>query len=170
MLIGIALGGTLLLKLPRDPALLALGIFASIYGTYILAGSRKFAHLPGGLVWPVGVVGGVFSALFGTGGPIYIIFLSARIDDKSALRATSAIVVAAAVWIRLVFFIATGLLLDARLLAMVVLLLPIMALGLWLGNHLHHALSRGGVLRLIAGLLVINGVALILRAVESMRG
>jgi len=170
MLIGIALGGTLLLHLPRDPALLALGIFVSTYGAYILAGPRKFSHVPGWLVWPVGVVGGVFSSLFGTGGPIYITFLSARIDDKSALRATAAIVVAAAVWIRLVLFIATGLLLDAKLLAMALLLLPIMALGLWIGNQLHHALSRGGVLRLIAGLLIINGVALIVRAVESMHG
>ena len=170
MLIGIAVGGTLLLNLPRDPALLALGIFVSTYGSYILAGPRKFAHVPGWLVWPVGLVGGVFSSLFGTGGPIYIAFLSTRIDDKSALRATSAIVVGAAVWIRLVLFIATGLLLDPKLLAMAVLLLPIMALGLWIGNHLHHALSRGGALRLIAGLLMINGVALIVRALGSMRG
>jgi hypothetical protein len=44
-----------------------------------------------------------------------------------------------------------------------------MVLGLWLGNRLHHALSRGGVLRLIAGLLMINGVALIFRAVEALR-
>jgi hypothetical protein len=45
-----------------------------------------------------------------------------------------------------------------------------MALGLWIGNRLHHALSHGGVLRLIGGLLLINGVALIVRAVESMHG
>jgi uncharacterized protein len=170
MLIGIALGATLLLKLPRDPALLALGIFAAGYGMYVIAGPRRFAHAPGWLVWPVGVVGGLFSALFGTGGPIYIVFLSARIDDKSALRATSAIVVTLNVWIRLALFIATGLLLNGTLLTMALLLLPIMALGLWIGNHLHHALSRGGVLRLIAALLMINGVALIVRAVESMHG
>ena len=170
MLIGIALGATLLLSLPRNPALLALGVFAASYGTYVIVGPPKFARAPGWLVWPVGVVGGIFSALFGTGGPIYIVFLSARIDDKSALRATSAIVVAVSVWIRLALFIATGLLLNATLLTLVVLLLPVMALGLWLGNRLHHALSRGGVLRLIAGLLMINGAALIIRAVESMRG
>lgn len=170
MLIGIALGATLLLNLPRNPALLALGVFAASYGAYVIVGPPKFARAPGWLVWPVGVVGGIFSALFGTGGPIYIVFLSARIDDKSALRATSAIVVFVSVWIRVALFIATGLLLNATLLTSVLLLLPVMALGLWLGNRLHHALSRGGVLRLIAGLLLINGIALIVRAVESMRG
>ena len=141
MLIGIALGATLLLNLPREPALLALGVFATTYGTYVLIGARRLARAPAWLAWPVGVIGGVFSALFGTGGPIYMVFLSARIDDKSALRATSAIVVAVSVWIRVALFIATGLLLNTALLTLVVLLLPVMALGLWLGNRLHHALS-----------------------------
>ncbi len=169
MLIGIALGATLLLNLPRDPALLALGVFAASYGIYVLAGPRKLTRAPGWLVWPVGVIGGMFSALFGTGGPIYIVFLSARIDDKSVLRATSSLVVVVSVWIRLALFIASGLLLNTTLIVMALMLLPVMALGLWIGNRLHHALSRGGVLRLIAGLLMINGVALIVRAVEAMR-
>ena len=170
MLIGIAIGATLLLTLPRAPALFALGAFAAGYGAYVLAGPRRLARAPGLLAWPIGVVGGVFSALFGTGGPIYIVFLSARILDKSALRATSVVVVAVSVWIRVALFVATGLLLDAKLLTMVLLLLPVMTAGLWVGNRLHHALSGQGVLRLIASLLIMNGIALIARAVESMRG
>lgn len=169
-LIGIALGATLLLNLPRGPALLALGVFATSYGTYVLAGPRRLVRAPGWLAWPVGVIGGIFSALFGTGGPIYIVYLSARIEDKAALRATASIVVAISVWIRLALFIGTGLLLDATLVALVVVLLPVMVLGLWLGNRLHHALSGRGVLRLIAALLMANGVALIVRAIESLRG
>jgi uncharacterized membrane protein YfcA len=168
-LIGIALGATLLLNLPAAPALLALGIFSVSYGGYVLAGPRSLRRAPAWLVWPVGVVGGVFSALFGTGGPIYIVYLSARIDDKSALRATSALVVCVSVWVRLALFIGTGLLLNGTLVALVLLLLPVMAAGLWLGNRLHHALSRGGVLRLIAGLLVGNGVALVIRAAALLR-
>jgi uncharacterized membrane protein YfcA len=125
--------------------------------------------VPAWLVWPIGFAGGVFSALFGTGGPIYIVFLSARIGDKSALRATSAIVVAISGWIRLALFVATGLLLDTSLVTLVAVLLPVMALGLWLGNRLHHALSGSGVLRLIAALLLGNGVALVVRAIGSMR-
>lgn len=169
MLIGIALGATLLLNLPRAPALLALGVFAAIYGAYVLVGPRGLRRAPGWLAWPIGLVGGVFSALFGTGGPIYIIFLSARIHEKSALRATAAFIVAVSVWIRLALFIGTGLLLDAKLLTLAVLLLPVMVLGLVLGNRLHHALSGRGVLRLIAALLMVNGVALIVRAIESLR-
>ena len=166
-LVGITLGATLLLNLPRAPALLALGVFAATYGAYVLTGARRLVRAPGWLAWPVGAVGGVFSALFGTGGPIYIVYLSARILDKAALRATAAIVVAISVWIRLVLFAATGLLLDPTLVAWVLMLLPVMVLGLWLGNRLHHALTGTGVLRLIAALLLGNGITLIVRAFEG---
>ncbi len=169
MLIGIALGATLLINLPRAPSMLALGAFAASYGTYVLAGARRLRSAPAWLVWPVGVVGGIFSALFGTGGPVYIVFLSARIHDKSALRATSALVVGISTWIRVALFVATGLLLNTTLVALVVVLLPVMVLGLWLGNRLHHALSGTGVLRLIATLLVGNGIALVIRAIGLIR-
>jgi uncharacterized membrane protein YfcA len=169
MLIGITLGATLLLNLPPAPALLALGLFAASYGPYVLVGARKLRSAPSWLVWPIGVIGGVFSALFGTGGPVYIVYLSARIPDKAALRATSAIVVGISVWIRVGLFIATGLLLNTPLLVLVLALLPVMALGLWLGNRLHHALSGAGVLRLIAALLVGNGIALVVRAIGLIR-
>jgi uncharacterized membrane protein YfcA len=170
MLIGIACGMTLLLNLPRNPALLALGVFASTYGLYVIVGPPKVGRAPRWLAWPVGIAGGVFSSLFGTGGPVYVIFLSARIGDKSALRATTALVVAIAIWIRLLLFVAVGVLLNATLASMALLLLPVVVLGLWIGNRLHHALSHGGVLRLIGGLLLVNGVALMARAVEAMRG
>ena len=169
IVVGIALGGTLLLHLPRAPALLALGIFVAAYGAWVLIGPRQFTRAPGWAAWPIGIVGGVFSVLFGTGGPIYIVYLSARIGDKAALRATSAIIVTASVWIRFGLFVVTGLLLHAELLVVVLVLLPVMVGGLRLGNRLHHALSRQNVLKLIAGLLVANGIALVLRAIELLR-
>ena len=167
MLIGMAIGGTLLLKLSRTPAVFALGIFVTLYGSYVLSGARGLRQAPAWLVWPIGLVGGVFSALFGTGGPVYIVFLSARIHDKFALRATSALVVSVSVWIRFAMFVATGLLLDTSLLVLGVCLLPVMIMGLKLGNRLHQALSGAGVLRLIAGLLVVNGVSLVFRALRE---
>jgi uncharacterized membrane protein YfcA len=169
MAIGMTFGASLLLNLPRAPALLALGIFATTYGIYVLVGPRVLHAAPDWLVWPIGAIGGVFSALFGTGGPIYMVFLSARIHDKSSLRATSAIVVAISVWVRLLLFTGTGLLIDPALVTLALLLLPVMALGLWLGNRLHHALTGAGVLRLIALVLLVNGVALIVRALQTLR-
>jgi uncharacterized membrane protein YfcA len=106
----------------------------------------------------------VFSVLFGTGGPIYMVYLSARIRDKTPLRATSSVLVTISVWTRIVVFIVTGLLLNAPMLMLAALMIPVMFAGLKLGNRLHHALSAPGVLRLISGVLVANGVLLIARA------
>jgi uncharacterized membrane protein YfcA len=169
ILLGVSLGGTLLLTMPRAPATLALGIFVTVYGTYLLAGPRALRRAPAWAAWPFGTFGGMFSAIFGTGGPIFMVFLSARIADKAALRATSAAVVTFIVWTRFIVFAVTGLLFNAKLVTLAVLMLPVMALGLKLGNHLHHTLSRAGVLRLIAAMLVVNGTALVLRAIELMR-
>jgi uncharacterized membrane protein YfcA len=163
MVVGIALGATLLVRLPAKPALVALGVFVTVYGAYVLSGAPRPAQAPGWLVWPIGVVGGVFSALFGTGGPVYIVYLSARIHDKSALRATAASVVAMSVWLRVALFIVAGVLLDARLLLLIVALVPPMALGVFIGHRLHARLSNASVLRLIAALLVANGLNLLAR-------
>jgi len=167
ILVGIGLGATALVSLPRGPALLALGTFVALYGAYALAGPRSLRRAPGWLALPIGIVGGVFSVLFGTGGPIYMVYLSARIHDKGTLRATSSVIVTVSVWLRVIVFVVTGLLLQAPLLGLALLMLPVMAIGLALGNRLHHALSRVGVMRLIASLLIGNGVLLVLRALEA---
>jgi uncharacterized membrane protein YfcA len=161
--LGMVLGATLLLNLPPRPALLALGIYVSLYGTYVLSGARRLRTAPDWLAWPIGVVGGIFSVLFGTGGPIYMVYLSARIADKGALRATSILVVAQSVWLRIVLFVATGILLDLHLLALIATIAPAMLLGVWAGHRLHHLMSSTGVLRLIAALLLANGVTLLVR-------
>ncbi|HVO87166.1 MAG TPA: sulfite exporter TauE/SafE family protein, partial [Casimicrobiaceae bacterium] len=169
LLVGMAIGSTLLINLPRTPAIFALGLFVTLYGSYLLRGPAALVRAPVWLAWPIGIVGGVFSALFGTGGPIYIVFLSARIHDKTRLRATSALVVTVSVWIRFALFIATGLLLNAPVFMLAALGLPAMIVGLKLGNRMHHALSGRGVLRLIAALLLLNGVTLVWRALADWR-
>jgi len=169
MLLGIAAGALLLFNLPRAPALLALGVFVAAYGAYLLPGRREWRAAHPAWAWPAGLLGGVFSVLFGTGGPLYMIYLSARIHDKTVLRATSSAIVTISVLVRTVLFVATGLLLDAPLLVAAALLLPVMLAGYALGNRLHFALSRAGVLRAIAVLLVGNGMWLAARAIALLR-
>ena len=164
MFLGIALGATVLVSLPRAPALASLGLFVAGYGAWQLAGARRMTRASAWWALPIGLVGGAFSVLFGTGGPIYMVYLSARVRDKTRLRATSSLLVTVSVWTRIVIFVATGLLLQAPLLVLAALMIPVMLAGLKLGNRLHHALSGPGVLRLVAGLLIGNGVLLIGRA------
>ena len=166
-LVGIALGATVLVNLPRAPALLALGLFVGAYGAWQWLGARRMTRASRWWALPIGVVGGLVSVLFGTGGPVYMVYLSARIRDKTPLRATSSLLVTASVWTRIAVFVVTGLLLNAPLLVLALLMVPVMFAGLKLGNRLHHALSGPGVLRLVSGLLVANGVLLVVRALGS---
>ena len=164
IVIGVAAGATLLVRLPRGVMLLALGIFVAGYGVYLFAGARQWRAARVAWAWPIGVAGGAVSVMFGTGGPIYMLYLASRIHDKTTLRATSSMLVLASVFLRTGVFIATGLLLDVPLLAAAAAMVPLMLAGYALGNRLHFTLSRVGVLKLIAALLVGNGVSLVVRA------
>ena len=165
ILVGIAAGLTLLVKLPREVALFALGLFVASYAAYTLIGVREWRAMP--VLWavPLGIVGGVFSALFGTGGPIYMVYLSSRIPDKSALRATSTLLIALSVSVRAIAFVFSGMFLQQGLLLLVLLLYPLMLLGYSIGSRLHARLSGAAVRRWVAWLLLVNGVLLVARAV-----
>lgn len=170
VLLGILAGTTLLVSLARGPALFALGVFVILYALRLLFARKERKPLGSAWALPIGAIGGVFSVLFGTGGPVYIVYLSARIPDKSALRATSSALVACSVVMRAVAFVATGLVLQQGLLLLAALSVPAMYGGYLLGNRLHHALSQSGVMRLIAALLLANGTLLVVRALATATG
>jgi uncharacterized membrane protein YfcA len=64
---------------------------------------------------------------------------------------------------RITLFAIAGLYSPAALVAAGALL-PVMALGIWAGHHLHLNLSRATVIRVMGGLLVVSGISLIVRA------
>lgn len=86
MAIGSLVGATVLLVTRPDALLLVLGIFVVVYAIYSLSGIRPQRRFSAGASVPFGLVGGVFSALFGSGGFVYSIYLSGRIDKKDQLR------------------------------------------------------------------------------------
>jgi len=164
MLLGLALGLALLVKLPERALLLLLGCFVLYAGLSSL--SRRPGAGPLNPAWaiPAGVVGGIFSALYGIGGPIYTIYMSRRIADKSAFRATMARLILIIGLVRLVLTAAAGLIGQEQLLLSALLLAPFAALGLVLGNWLHHRLSARRILLFVYTLIIVNGATLIVRA------
>ncbi|MCS3433367.1 putative membrane protein YfcA [Klebsiella sp. BIGb0407] len=88
MIIGSLLGAAILLKTRPDILLLAMGGFVVFYALYSLSGLKPDRQFSAKASLPFGLVGGVFSALFGSGGFIYAIYLSGRINKKEDFRIT----------------------------------------------------------------------------------
>jgi uncharacterized protein len=163
MLAGMALGLTLLVHAPERVLLLVLGVFVLANAAWTLL--FRISATPVSTRWaaPLGVAGGVFGAMFGTGGPIYTIYLARRIADKVALRATIVTVLVVSAFTRFALFVGAGLLAHRELLALVPLLFPCMLLGLYAGSRLHQRLPAHRVIQVVWTILVIAGISLIWR-------
>lgn len=161
------LGGVLLalsLFEHLDPGLLtrALGAFVIAYALYTLAdrhpGRIRHAHRAA----PLGALGGLIGTLFGTSGPFYVAYLQLWGPAKTQFRATAATIFLIEGSTRILGYLAAGLFSHQGLL-LVAGALPLVALGLYAGHHVHTGLSEAAFRRLIGLLLLVSGLALVLR-------
>lgn len=163
MVAGSIFGVLLLISLPSGPTATALGFFTVSYGIYGL-----FPHPqqgPIGRIWvvPFGLIGGLVSGLFGSGGFIYAIYLSRRLNDKDAMRATQSALIGLSTATRAVMFLVAGSYNDNRMIAMAIAGLPALFLGLYIGHRISTRLSREQFVRILCVVLIGTGSSLILR-------
>jgi uncharacterized membrane protein YfcA len=163
MLAGGAVGVLLLAKVPGEALITVLGASVSGYGLYRLLARGSPRRFPDLAAHPVGFFGGLVGAMFGVGGPIYVVYFASRIHDPARLRATLSIVFAISTGFRIALFVVSGLLLNWRLLAAVVALFPLMWLGTRFGQRLHVKLPRTHLARFVSVLLVASGASLVAR-------
>jgi len=161
MALGCTLGVIFLLNLKSDLLLLLMGLFISAYAVYSLWVKARPAQLSGLWAVPMGTAGGLFGALFGSGGFLYAIYLSARLEAKEQVRATQSALISCSTVVRLSLFALAGVYAELPLLMLAVCLLPAMALGLWIGRRLTMRLSREAFVRLVTWLVLASGIALI---------
>ena len=165
MLTGMGLGAYLLKVAPERWLMFALGVFVAGYALISLMRNQDTA---GGIArwWgaPLALLGGVGSSLFGTGGPVYAIYVSRRIHEPGAMRATMSTIVAISVVVRIVVFSVAGLLLKIELGVSALALAVFMAGGLLLGMRLHSRMKPDQIRRVVHVLLVVSGTSLVLRA------
>lgn len=162
--VGVILGTTLLVGLPGQPVLIALGLFVLVFGVRYaldLHGERPISR-----AWavPAGLTGATVSGLFGTGGPPYVIYLTHRIRDKGELRATLSVLFMLEGALRVLVFLFAGLLADRSVWLGVALGLPLLFLGLWLGSHVHLRLSHAQMVRVVGLILLGAGLSLLVKA------
>ena len=92
MAIGCTLGVIFLLNLKSDLLLLLMGLFISAYAIYSLWVKVRPAQLSAGWSIPMGTIGGLFGALFGSGGFLYAIYLNSRLPKEAARATQSALI------------------------------------------------------------------------------
>ena len=139
-----------------------LGVFVLLFACYTLFFNTQ--GLLGSRLWaiPGGFLGGFISALFGTGGPFYVIYMRLRDLDKQVFRATAAAIFLIDGSSRIVGYFISGFYTMDLILAVVVAV-PVMVLGLYIGEHIHTTLSQKDFQRGISLILVASGIALLLQ-------
>lgn len=159
MVIGTALGMKIFTLLPLD-------FLLKIYAIFIILMALKGIFIKGEVKTPewvlVGVIllAGVIHGMFVSGGPLIMIYVAKKLKSKSSFRATLAIV-----WIVLNSYLALSHynqgIFTSENLKLLYLSIPPFALGMIVGNILHHKMSQATFLKLSYILLSISGVALI---------
>src|SRR5437588_7234881 len=162
-MIGACVGAYGLLTLPTTPVLLTLGAFTMFFGFRNIYGLQNVGRLPRAWAIPAGLAGGGAGALFGAGSPPYIMYLTRRLLDKGAVRATFSWLIAIDGGFRLVLFAFAGLLFDPKLQIGYALGLAPMAIGLYSGNKVHMDMTSAGMLKVVGALLVLSGAMLFLK-------
>lgn len=164
-LIGMILGIYLLVIAPSEPLLITLGCFAAINGFRVLWQRNVEMRDPISKWWaaPFGFFGGAFTALFATGGPIYVSYLGLRINDPKALRATMAFAIFMLTFLRLALMLVTGLILSWPVIGLAICLMPATFLGIWLGTHIHAKLSNAAMRVTYGSILIFAGIMLLIR-------
>lgn len=177
MLVGQGLGVWGLSRLPAAWMAVGLGLFVAGQGLKGLAGlwavptagrpaaadADRAADMGVGRAGLAkGLLGGVLGGLFGSGGFVYAAHLERRLADRTAFRATQAVLIGLSTAWRLLLCAWAGLL-DGAVLMAAATLLPAMAVGVWAGHRIDLRISRAQLFGLLNALLVASGLALVLR-------
>ena len=163
MIAGIVTGTTLLVNLPRQASLTALGVFVLGYALYSLA--RRGAQATVGRNWAffAGFCGGLSGTLFGAGGPPYAIYLSHRPLTTEQFRATMTLTTIFSIGLRLIAFAVTGLLMRDGVWIAAAASITAGLFAIYFASKIFRAISREMVMRGVAILLLASGASLIAR-------
>ncbi len=158
-LIGVSLGVYLLSHLDSRVMALCLAIFIIAFALYSLLLTKEPS---GGRGWagPAGFMGGVVGAIFGTGGPFYVIYFRLRGLDKTAFRATLSISFVVDGSLRILGFIWTGAL-YLQMWTLILCALPFVWLGMYAGSHIHTKINQRGFVKMVSAILFCSGIALL---------
>jgi hypothetical protein len=166
-LIGIGLGFYFIKMLDEHALRRGLGVFLILYSIYVVCARGVPPALPtrwhGALAVFAGIFGGLCGALFGGGvGPIYVIYFNILRLEREVFRATMTTVMLVSASMRVVGYAGFGFYAGSTL-TLLVLGLPLIVVGSWLGSHIVRRLDPRVFGLCVAGLVLLSGTALLLK-------
>lgn len=173
MAAGMAVGLAIYRGAPPGPALLLA--YAALVAALAVWELARRAPVDGDPAPPLSaqlaalIAGGVIHGLYGSGGPLVVWASSRELRDKSALRATLAVL-----WLGLgaaliVQYASLGQL-GPRSLVGSAALVPVLVAASWVGQRLHDRVAPRAFRRLVHALLLAGALSLAIRHVIAMRG
>lgn len=164
LVVGLALGVTVLVSAPQKPLTVALGLFSLAAGASTVVNPVPKRRVSALWSAPTGLAAGSFAATFGIAGPVYVAYLTGRLDDKHEIRATISAMISISATLRGIFYVVAGLVFKAGVLAGIVFVAPLAILGVRIGSRIHTSLSAVQLRRAIGILLVACGGVLLARS------
>lgn len=161
---GTFIGMTLLVNLPRVVAMAALGVFVLSVAVSNIVRAGAVATVGRSWAYFAGFSGGITSALFGSGGPPYAIYLSRRPLSKEQYRSTLGACIMFSISLRVLAFVVAGPLQSATPWLWALAVLPASLAGLWVASKVFSRFSRDTLIRVIGLMLAASGISLIVRA------
>lgn len=164
---GSTVGIFLLISTAPNRLMFWFGVLVIIYSLYRLFARTNPYHFGSLWVVPFGLIGGLLSGVFGSGGFIFSVYLSHRLRDKDVIRATMTAITALSSLFRVCVFLAIGTYTDLGLLALAAFGLPALAIGIYCGHHITLRMSYEQFLRMLCLVLIATGGTLIWRALHT---
>ena len=161
-LAGVVLALWLLVNLDQNLLSLFLGMFVIVYSLYTFKPVQSINTTKYGTVI-AGCLGGFIGALFGTGGPFYVIYLKLRQLDKGQFRATIASIFLLDGAMRISAYGASGLY-TQQVITLTLIFIPVLLIALYAGNHVHVKINEHQFNRMISLILFFSGIMLVIKS------
>jgi len=165
-LAGITIALWLLVNADVTVLTLTLGIFIFCYAVYSLlpheikSGSRWWAVAAGSSA-------GLIGALFGTGGPFYVLYLKMRTVTKQQFRATITMIFLVDGGARMFGYFYSDLF-TVKTVTLSLVLLPVLFVAMYVGQHLHIKINDHRFNQVVNILLLLSGLSLVIKSVYLM--
>ena len=145
---------------PRVLLVLLGGVLLVVGVAFLLSPADRVCRWPRWVKVPVGLLSGLLTGLFGTGGPPLVLYFQLAGVDKAAFRGNLMAIFLLMTLIRVPSYAGMGLITSERLWSSLVVL-PAVMIGAWLGNSLHLQIKERTFRKLVAGALVALGALLL---------